>query len=149
MQPSEELAQRLLLACADLTRAVTATATGTRLSLTQARVLAHLERHGPLRVSRLAELEHCAQPSMTGLLGRLDTAGHTTRRPDPEDARAVLVAVTPGGREELAHHRVLLRGPLADAVADLDPAAVGDLEHLTHLVEDLAGSVRAGGARSL
>ena len=143
MQPFEELAQRLLLACADLTRASTAAAAGTHLSLTQARVLAHLDRHGPLRVSRLAELEHCAQPSMTGLLTRLVTAGHVARGPDPADARAVLVTATPAGLDELAHHRALLREPLARAVHHLDPAAAADLGQLTSILEGLTGSVRA------
>lgn len=142
MQSNEELAQRLLLACADLTRAATAAATDTRLSLTQARVLAHLERHGPLRVSHLAALEHCAQPSMTGLVGRLESTGCVTRGPDPEDARAVLVAVTPLGRDELAHHRVLLRAPLARAVDQHDPGTVADLLRVTSLLEGLARTVR-------
>jgi DNA-binding MarR family transcriptional regulator len=144
MQLREDLAQRLLLACADLTRAVTAAADDTRLSLTQARVLGNLDRHGPLRVSRLAELEHCAQPSMTGLVGRLATAGLASRSTDPDDARAVLVAVTPAGRDELARHRVLLREPLVRAVGDLGPDDLTELARVTELIEGLSGSVRAG-----
>jgi DNA-binding MarR family transcriptional regulator len=144
MQSQEDMAHCLLLACADLTRAVTAAAADTRLSLTQARVLGNLDRHGPLRVSHLADLEHCAQPSMTGLVDRLDAAGLATRGADPADARAVLVAVTPTGREELARHRVLLRGPLLHAVESLDPDTVADLGRVTALLEDLSGSVRAG-----
>lgn len=144
MQSDGELAQRLLLACADLTRAVTAAAEDTRLSLTQARVLGNLDRHGPLRVSHLAALEHCAQPSMTGLVGRLDAAGYATRNPDPEDARAVLVAVTPAGLDELARHRVLLREPLVHAVDGLDPDSRDDLARFTSVLEELTGSVRTG-----
>ncbi|WP_432564915.1 MarR family winged helix-turn-helix transcriptional regulator [Kineococcus sp. SYSU DK003] len=133
MQLNEELAERLLLACSDLTRTATAAASGTRLSLTQARVLGALHRSGPLRVSRLAELERCAQPSMTGLLGRLEDAGYVERAPDPADARAVLAHLTPAGEDELLRNRRRLREPLARALRE---TATDDVERLIGLLEN-------------
>ncbi|MEZ0493932.1 MarR family winged helix-turn-helix transcriptional regulator [Kineococcus sp. TBRC 1896] len=143
MQLDEDLAERLLLSCAALTREAAAAATGTRLSLTQARVLGTLHRDGPLRVSRLAELEGCAQPSMTGLVTRLTDAGLVTRTADPADARAVLVALTHEGRDVLLANRRALRAPLARALHDL-PATPGDLERLTGLLEDVTTALAPG-----
>lgn len=136
MQLDGDLAERLLLSCSALTRGAAAAADGARLSLTQARVLSTLDRDGALRVSRLAELEGCAQPSMTGLVTRLSDAGLVTRTTDPADARAVLVALTDAGREALLANRRALSAPVADALHHL-PAPPGDLERLTGLLEDL------------
>ena len=141
MQSTGELAQRVLLACSELTRAATAVAPGTRLSLTQARVLGNLARRGPLRVSRLAALERCAQPTMTGLVSRLVAAGLVERREDRADARAVLVALTPDGARELETHRLRLRAPLEHAVDDLAPGRAADLERLAGLLEQLTAAV--------
>ncbi|MEZ0164898.1 MarR family winged helix-turn-helix transcriptional regulator [Kineococcus sp. LSe6-4] len=143
MQLDEDLAERLLLSCSALTRAAAAATDGTRLSLTQTRVLSTLHRDGPLRVSRLAELEGCAQPSMTGLLSRLAGAGFVTRGPDPADARAVLVTLTAEGHQALLADRRALRAPLARALQHL-PAAPGDLERLTGLLEDITTELPPG-----
>ncbi|MEW1957711.1 MarR family transcriptional regulator [Kineococcus sp. NPDC059986] len=143
MQLDEDLAERLLLSCSALTRGAAAVADGTRLSLTQARVLGTLHRDGPLRVSRLADLEGCAQPSMTGLVSRLADAGLVTRTTDPADARAVLVALTDEGRTALLANRRALRAPLARALHDL-PVTPGDLERLTGLLEEITTELVSG-----
>lgn len=61
-----------------------------------------LARVGPRRITELAEHERVSQPGMTGLVGRLATAGLVERRPDPSDGRATLVAITDAGRSYLA-----------------------------------------------
>ena len=143
MQLTAELADRLLLACSGLTRAVTAAAPATGMSLTQARTLGNLARQGPLRVSRLAALERCAQPTMTALVARCADAGLVTRTPDPADARAVLVALTDAGAEALSVTRRQLREPLARLLAETT-AATGDVpaEHLATAI-DLLESITA------
>lgn len=57
---------------------------------------------GPRRVTELAALERTSQPGMTGIVGRLASAGLVERTPDPSDGRATLVAATPGGRAYVA-----------------------------------------------
>ncbi|GAA0309965.1 MarR family winged helix-turn-helix transcriptional regulator [Kineococcus aurantiacus] len=143
MQLTEDLAERLLLSCSALTRSATAAATGPGLSLTQARVLGNLDRGGPQRISRLTALEGCAQPTMTGLVSRLEDTGLVRRTPDPADARAVLVELTDAGREELLANRRRLRGPLTRALHDL-PADPGDLERLTRLLEEITHHLDTG-----
>jgi DNA-binding MarR family transcriptional regulator len=71
------------------------------LSWTAASTLATVVRTGPRRVTDLAVLEAVAQPSMTALVRRLESAGLVERRPDPADQRVVLVAPTPEGEAYL------------------------------------------------
>jgi len=137
----EVLAERLLLACSGLTRAASAaTATG-ELSMTQARLLGNLLREGPLRVSRLAALERCAQPSMTSLVSRCADAGLVTREPDPDDARAARVTLTPAGSQALAEHRRRLSRPVAEAVDALRDGRADEVAATTALLEELVATL--------
>lgn len=108
----------------------------------QARLLGTIEDCGSARISELADIDHCSQPTMTTQVRRLEAAGLVARTPDPEDARAVRIAITPQGRAILARVR-------ADRAAVIDPylatlpaddrrvlgAAVGALQRL---VDDLS-----------
>lgn len=80
----------------------------------QARLLGTIDDCGESRISDLAELEHCSQPTMTTQVRRLEDAGLVARTPDAEDARAVRIRITPRGSETLAQAR-------ADRAAVIDP----------------------------
>lgn len=80
----------------------------------QARLLGTIEDRGSARISELAELDHCSQPTMTTQVRRLEAAGLVSRTPDPADARAVLIRITPAGSATLARVR-------ADRAAVIDP----------------------------
>lgn len=84
------------------------------LGYAQARLLSTIEDQGTTRISDLAALDHCSQPTMTTQVRRLEDAGYVTRSVDPEDARAVLIAITPKGVE-------MLRQVRADRGAAIDP----------------------------
>jgi DNA-binding MarR family transcriptional regulator len=75
------------------------------LSRTAAATLSVLERHGPQRITTLAEHESVSQPAMTGLVQRLEHSGLVTRRPDPVDGRATLIAITEVGATQLRDRR--------------------------------------------
>ena len=84
------------------------------LPFAQARLLAVIEDQGAARISDLAALDHCSQPTMTTQVRRLEDAGLVSRITDPADARAVLISITPEGIEALASVR-------ADRGAVIDP----------------------------
>jgi DNA-binding MarR family transcriptional regulator len=71
-------------------------------SRTQLSVLATLRDLGPRRITELADSERVAQPTMTGLITRLEGHGWVARGADPVDGRAVNVALTGPGRDVLA-----------------------------------------------
>jgi len=80
----------------------------------QARLLSTIEDLDVARISDLAAVDHCSQPTMTTQVRRLEDAGLTTRTPDPLDARAVLIRITEKGVETMARVR-------QDRAAALDP----------------------------
>src|ERR1700694_4166705 len=65
----------------------------------QARLLSTIQDQGVARISDLAALDHCSQPTMTMQVRRLEDAGLVSRTADPDDARAVLIRITPAGIE--------------------------------------------------
>lgn len=52
---------------------------------------------GPKRASDLAAALRLSRPTMTKQLTRLESAGFVARHPDPDDGRAVIVALTDEG----------------------------------------------------
>ena len=91
----------------------------------QARLLGTIDDQGEARISDLAELDHCSQPTMTTQVRRLEDAGLVARAPDPDDARAVHIRITPAGQLVLAQVR-------ADRAAVIDPR----IERLTEQDRD-------------
>jgi DNA-binding MarR family transcriptional regulator len=85
-----------------------------QLPFAQARLLSMIEDQDAARISDLAALDHCSQPTMTAQVRRLELAGLVSRITDPTDARAVLISITPEGVAVLANVR-------ADRGAVIDP----------------------------
>ncbi len=84
------------------------------LPFAQARLLSTIDDRGEARISDLAALDHCSQPTMTTQVRRLEDAGMVTRTTDPLDARAVLIRITEHGKKTLLQAR-------ADRGAAVDP----------------------------
>lgn len=112
------------------------------LQPTQLIVLAQLAESGPLRIGELAERVPCSQPTATTVVAGLEAGGMLTRAADPDDGRAVRVALTAVGEKEIlstAHdeaevltqrlagfsaaerEHVLAVGPLLRWLADAEP----------------------------
>ena len=75
------------------------------LPFAQARLLSTIEDQGAARISDLAALDHCSQPTMTTQVRRLEDAGLVSRTVDPDDARAVLISITAEGVDTLRQVR--------------------------------------------
>jgi DNA-binding MarR family transcriptional regulator len=128
--PDAALGADLLGVVARLNRLATQRA---RLPLpyAQARLLSTIEDQGSARISDLAALDHCSQPTMTTQVRRLEDAGLVSRTTDPGDARAVLIHITPEGVGTLTRVRT-------DRASAVDPYLErledGDRETLTAAV---------------
>jgi len=120
METAPHLGNELLSVVARLNRLVTQRI---RLPLpwAQGRLLSTIEDQGVARISDLAALDLCSQPTMTMQVRRLETAGLVTRAPDPDDARAVLIRITPKGAATLARARADRAAVVDPAIARLDP----------------------------
>jgi DNA-binding MarR family transcriptional regulator len=97
-----------------------------KLPYAQARLLSMIEDQDSARISDLAALDHCSQPTMTTQVRRLELAGLVSRTTDPADARAVLISITPKGVAVLADVR-------ADRGTVIDPylERLGDADRQT------------------
>ncbi|CAN5859895.1 MarR family transcriptional regulator [soil metagenome] len=139
---STDLGADLLSIVARLNRLATQR---TRLPLpwAQARLLSTIEDRGEARISDLAELDHCSQPTMTTQVRRLEDAGLVTRTVDPADARAVLIRITDDGVDILARARLdraaVINPVLEQLTADEREAlgtAVGVMRRMLTLAQD-------------
>lgn len=86
----------------------------------QARLLGLLSL-GPLPMRQLAQKLRCEPSNVTGIVDRLETRGLVERRPDPNDRRVKLAAVTTEGRKVARSLRDSLdfaREPLAGLSAE-------------------------------
>lgn len=69
------------------------------MELSHFSVLNHLARVGEERTpAQLAQAFHVTRGAMTNTLSKLEWAGHIHIRPDWDDARRKLVAISPAGR---------------------------------------------------
>lgn len=98
-----EVVARVFRFCSYLDRRVGAAFETAGLSRTEADLLAALARSSDRLVppSRLASALICSTGTMTNRLDRLEKAGLIRRRPDPDDRRGVLIALTTQGRKTI------------------------------------------------
>jgi DNA-binding MarR family transcriptional regulator len=112
------------------------------------RLLWHLGEAGTCRLSTLALLAGLDLSTVSRHVRDLDEAGYVRRTPDPHDGRAVVLALSPEGREVLAeaqaNRAAALRPVLATWSAD-DRAALTRL--LTALAHDLTAAGHAACGR--
>jgi DNA-binding MarR family transcriptional regulator len=97
------------------------------VSLIHLNVLAMLEVHGPLAMSRIAELLDISVASVTGVIDRMEKRGLVERRHDVDDRRVVLVHPAAGGRElftDIDGRRREHLARLLTHIADADLAAL-------------------------
>ncbi|MGB3476876.1 MAG: MarR family transcriptional regulator [Mycobacterium sp.] len=101
----------------------------------QARLLSTIEDLDVARISDLAAVDHCSQPTMTTQVRRLEDAGLTTRTPDPLDARAVLIRITDKGVATMARvrqDRAAALDPELDRLSDEDRRTLADAVEVLH-----------------
>lgn len=100
---------------------------GTALSPARMRVLWVVHHSGPSTQQSLAHALDVSPRNITALVDALEAAGYVVRAPHPSDRRALLVDLTPEGRElmtrTVAEHAEL-SATLLDAVRPDDRAAV-------------------------
>ena len=129
-------AERLTLVVGRLNRRMQAATGGLSHGLLS--TLAEVAKHGPLRLSDLAQLESVSAPSMTRTIAELESRGFVSRRADPDDGRAVLVDVAEAGSTAIAEARATRARVIAELLGRLDTAdsaavlaALPALERLT------------------
>ncbi len=146
----EELAQSLRLSIARLARLLRQQdRTDHGATLTAA--LASVARHGGPTHGELAAIEQVAPPTITAVVGKMETLGLVTRETDPVDRRVTRIRPTSAGLDLLADTRnrrtewlqKQMNGLTATELATLD-AAADVLAKLTDAPEAAAASLAQG-----
>ena len=107
---------------------------GMRISRTEAGVLKALSDR-PRRITELAAAEGVTQPAITLLVNRLEQREWVAREPDPTDARAVLVTLTPKGRQIFDDLRAQYRALMQEEMATLPDEDVAALAHAVEILD--------------
>lgn len=113
------------------------------LSLVGFQVVALLEMHGPMPMTRLAEELGVALPNATGIVGRLAERGIVSRGTDPSDRRVVRIDLTDTGRGLINDMEAARRDRLRRLVGVLDD---DQQRRLLRSVRDLQAAAIAIGA---
>ena len=108
------------------------------MSDTQLSVLFHLDVRGPLGPSELAALERVTPPSMNRTLNGLERDGFITRAKSMDDARKVIVDVTPAATALLAETRRLRNAWFSRHLAGLEPGERDELLRVLPILRKLA-----------
>jgi DNA-binding MarR family transcriptional regulator len=93
---------------------------------------------GPIGIGSLAAAEGVAAPTMTRLVDGLERDGLVRRRPDPTDARGVLVEATATGRRILTRGRRQRVQTLAAGLASLSGEELAAIRRGAELIERIS-----------
>jgi DNA-binding MarR family transcriptional regulator len=138
-QKVHELSNDLVVLSARLVREVRRNSSD--LPAASTRLLSLLDELGPSTVGALAQADRCSQPTMTGIVNGLVLKGWARRTAHPDDARASLVSMTAGGREQLT----AIRDRNATLVAERLAASGRSTEELATAVAVLSDVLREEG----
>jgi DNA-binding MarR family transcriptional regulator len=103
------------------------------ISMTHLLLMTLLDTHGPLPMSRVAELLGCGLPTATGIVSRMEEHGLVERQHDSEDRRVVTLSLSDEGAAEIRELQLSRRERMSTALAHLS-----ELER-----EQLLASVRS------
>jgi DNA-binding MarR family transcriptional regulator len=137
--PISELAAYLRIVLMRLHRRLRAEA-GDELSPTLVAALVSVERHGPVTLGRLAELERVTPPSITRVVATLEREGLVRREADPADRRVSRVAVTPQGSHLLHESRTRKAAYLARGLERLEDGELSAVRAALPVLERLLES---------
>lgn len=105
----------------------------------QLSTLSTIERHGPLTLRGVAELENVQPPSVSRIVGALEGEGLVERAAHETDRRSALVQVTPAGKAALEAIRSDREAWLRERIADLSQPDRKRLEAALPALERLVG----------
>ena len=139
-----DTAARLRVAIGRLSRRLRTTAAGSAAGLTPTRVsvLLTVERHGPIRVSALAEAESLNPTMLSRIIAALVDAELVARTCDDGDRRAAWVQVTEEGRGLARRMRRERTDAVNEALEGLAPADRRLLEQALPALEELAEQLK-------
>jgi DNA-binding MarR family transcriptional regulator len=140
-------AQQMLQALRQITRAIDldSRALWHRFGLTAPQLgsLLAISREQPISTGSLAKRLHLGQPTVTGIVDRLERRGYVVRERGERDRRSVLLRLTASGQQVLVRAPSLLHGfcrELALLEASERDQILGSLQRVAEMMERSARS---------
>ena len=99
--------------------------------------LSSIERHGPLTMRELGEVEQVSAPTITRVVAALVDAGLVVREADPTDGRVTWTRLTSPGAKLLDRSRRRKEAYLVKRLRELDPRELDTLEQAAAILERL------------
>jgi DNA-binding MarR family transcriptional regulator len=99
-------------------------------------LLSQLMQSGPIRATDLADRVGLDLSTISRHLRSLEGDGHVARKPDPDDGRATLLAITRSGQRVVRQAREQRTAMLAEALDDWSDADRTELIRLTRRLAD-------------
>jgi DNA-binding MarR family transcriptional regulator len=141
-----DVAQRLAVVVGRIgRRARTGTAS---LSYGLLSALATIVTSGPIRPGDLARTEVVTKPTMTRVLGELESRGFIARDDDPTDGRAFVVSATVEGIAAVADARAERAGLVGELLAQLEDTDVATIAGALDALERVAKVDPEAGVRN-
>lgn len=105
----------------------------TGLTPSQYFILGLLAKRDMRPLKELAHVSHCTRATMTGIVDTLEKKGLSTREPNPDDRRSLLLKLTEKGRQTLA------RTPSLENIfaGQCTGLSTGEIQQLDHLLKKL------------
>jgi DNA-binding MarR family transcriptional regulator len=134
------VAEALLASVSVLVRRIRQLPTGGGLTMPERTALSSLDRSGPTTSSALAREVQITAQAMGATLSALRDRGLIERRPDPNDGRRVVLAVTEAGAQSLKDKRNARAEQIATALTSdtFTPTELAQLAAATPLLARLA-----------
>jgi DNA-binding MarR family transcriptional regulator len=133
-----DLAQRLHSGAIRLLRRLRVADAASGLSAPKLSALSVLVFGGPMSLSALAAAEQVRAPTMSKLAAELAGEGLASRRADPRDARALILAATAKGRRLMLEGQARRLALLRARLAGLSRAELAALDVAVDLIARLA-----------
>ena len=111
---------------------------GLELTASEINALASLADGRARTVSELGAATGTRPTTLTSVLDRLERRGHLTRGARPGDRRAVLIELTPAGRQAAGRIRQALAGLERRALAGLPDGAVAGFHAVLHALAEVS-----------
>jgi DNA-binding MarR family transcriptional regulator len=131
-----EVASRLAVAIGQINRRARPGSSSLSYGLLSA--LSTVVRLGPLRPGDLARHEVVTKPTMTRVLGDLESRGLIERGPDPRDGRAAVISATTAGVDAVRVARQERAAIVAQLLTDLDETGMRAIANALIALERVA-----------
>lgn len=139
-QTNEADDNELRLLIQKVARRIRANRSDSDITDSQMATLMRIAREGTTTPGRLADLEKVSPPSVNRILNSLEELGHVRRSPSPDDARKVLVDLTPGGSTLIEETRRLRAAWFSKHLGVLTQEEQAQLRAVQSILRKLADS---------